>query len=321
MNEIQPKLDEPIKAGPYAFAMAFFYCVIAAGYIWISSTIAANMATSVEELEYFELMKGMLFVAFTAAAMLAFNYALLRHLRKQQIQLLNHERNRSIADQVALAGTFAGAIAHDINNALTVATLSVQELIGKTESFPEQLELAQNISKSITNIEQWNRRLFDLGGRKLLGEARNLDVVSVVADCVELTRRHRSVQNNTVELQAKEPIYISGVASTIQRAVLNLILNSAEAIGTGGIVRASIVKNDDETVTISVDDNGPGVPDEMTKKIFEPFFSTKTHGSGLGLASVVACAQVHGGRVGLRRSQLGGACFEMTLQVRPSGGA
>lgn len=78
-------------------------------------------------------------------------------------------------------------------------------------------------------------------------------------------------------------------------------------------------RNKSEQVLLAVSDNGPGVPEAIRAHIFEPFYTTKPDGNGLGLASVAACAQAYGGTATVSSSSLGGAQFALTLRIRPVG--
>jgi two-component system sensor histidine kinase PilS (NtrC family) len=94
------------------------------------------------------------------------------------------------------------------------------------------------------------------------------------------------------------------------QALLNLVINAAEALGGVGIIR---LHADTDPISIRVEDSGPGLLPEVQKQLFNPFFTTKENGTGLGLATVHAIVAAHGGRIEVTRSSLGGAAFTLSF--------
>ena len=91
---------------------------------------------------------------------------------------------------------------------------------------------------------------------------------------------------------------------------LNLVLNALSFVGDGGRVGVS-THRDDEALWVSVADDGPGVPAELRQRIFDPFFSRREGGIGLGLTIVQQIVQAHGGEITVRESAWGGASFNL----------
>jgi len=103
----------------------------------------------------------------------------------------------------------------------------------------------------------------------------------------------------------------------IQQVALNLLRNAGDAAGSGhaerGIIEVRTLQDADGMVCLAVSDNGPGLPDGAERRLFEPFFSTKSKGMGLGLSISKTIAEVHGGRLHARNETNGGAVFELRL--------
>jgi signal transduction histidine kinase len=93
---------------------------------------------------------------------------------------------------------------------------------------------------------------------------------------------------------------------------MNLLLNALQAAPAGGWVRVE-ASDDGERVELAIEDSGPGIPDELRRRVFEPFFTTKAGGSGLGLPLVHSIVEQHGGAIALGRGEGGGARFTITL--------
>lgn len=145
-------------------------------------------------------------------------------------------------------------------------------------------------------------------------------ISSIIDDAVQtfqetLVRKQVSIQvdySNAPNLVRIEP-------QGIYRVLLNLMINASEAIPkTGGILRIDARQTDSGDLLMEVADNGPGVPDSLRRKIFEPFFSTKgTQGTGLGLAVTRKLIREHGGDVEIDRAPEGGAVFRIRLPKTP----
>jgi two-component system sensor histidine kinase HydH len=103
---------------------------------------------------------------------------------------------------------------------------------------------------------------------------------------------------------------ILGDADQIYQVCLNLILNSMDALNGSGAIEARIRKMQEEIV-LGIKDDGPGVPSEIAQQIFNPFFTTKAKGIGLGLAKVQSVMNAHGGRVVYSAAEGGGAQFDL----------
>jgi len=105
---------------------------------------------------------------------------------------------------------------------------------------------------------------------------------------------------------------VQGEDERLRQVLMNLALNAIEATPSGGQVRIAAEARREE-VWIAIDDSGPGIDPAARLRVFEPFFSTKAGGSGLGLPIVHAIVTQHGGAVGVDGSPLGGARFWFTL--------
>lgn len=110
---------------------------------------------------------------------------------------------------------------------------------------------------------------------------------------------------------------VLGSVSELQRVLINLVINAADACGKGGHIFVQAISDDGRNLELSVTDDGPGVPPELREKIFEPFFSTKTagDGTGLGLALSRSIAETHRGSLELEPSTRPGTTFTLRLPV------
>jgi signal transduction histidine kinase len=115
-------------------------------------------------------------------------------------------------------------------------------------------------------------------------------------------------------------VEIEADGDLLGQALLGLVTNAAQAAPEHGLVRLEARASGDE-VTLSVSDDGPGIPQAERDRIFEPFYSTRRDGHGLGLAVVRQIAHAHGARVEVGEGASGGARFSIVLPVRVASGA
>jgi signal transduction histidine kinase len=101
----------------------------------------------------------------------------------------------------------------------------------------------------------------------------------------------------------------------LRQALLNLVRNAADAMSTGGALTVATRRSADGAVEVSVKDTGAGIPAENLDRIFEPFFSTKDGGTGLGLALTQQIVEEHGGRIEVDSTPGRGTTFTLRLPV------
>jgi signal transduction histidine kinase len=104
----------------------------------------------------------------------------------------------------------------------------------------------------------------------------------------------------------------------LQQVILNVCLNGIEAMEDGGTLTVGVSTEGREAV-ITIDDTGPGIPDDLRQRLFEPFFTTKATGSGLGLPIAHAIVEQHGGSITVRKREDAGTRFEIRLPVGEMG--
>ena len=142
-----------------------------------------------------------------------------------------------------------------------------------------------------------------------------VDLLELLGHVLSLTSQQLSLKNITVnaDLPKSLPI-IYAVSSQVQQIFFNLILNSLDAMAGGGelTITARSVKNG---VEMTFEDNGPGIPENRRENTFEPFFSTKEGGTGLGLTVSYNIVTAHGGTLDLINGHGSGACFRLFLPM------
>jgi signal transduction histidine kinase len=317
----------PVKASPFlnrlaeraarpiwvALGLALAYMVLCSAYIAISGRFAAGAAGSVEQLSNIELLKGLAFVVVTGSGYFVFAAVLLRRIAAQQHRLARQQQALLTADSRAMAGIFAVSLAHDMRNMLGVALAYEESLKEQMPRDGDHLAIAC-LGKAIHELSALADRLMKLGRTGAGEPLQVLDLSTLCCETVRLAITHEKVRGCEVKTRVEEGVSIRGNASLVGRMLVNLILNAAEATAGTGRIEVRL-RREGGQARIEVHDNGCGVPAELRQAIFEPFYSTKPAGQGLGLLSVRAGAIEHGGTVEVTESDLGGACFGVRIPV------
>lgn len=292
-----------------ATLIAACYGVACAAYIVVSGRIVAAYATSIDHLERLETIKGITFIAATTIVIFVLVWLLYSLVERRELVVEQHRSALIEAERRAVASVLAASVAHDINNVLTVLGADVETLT--RGAAPRSA--TERIAHTVENLGVLSRRLMDAGRSSLPGRPSRCDLVAVVAATAELARRHVALRHAHLSVTGDEHVPITANTTLVEQMVLNLILNAGEA--TGGVGRIQVrVRSDGDDAVIEVHDDGPGVDERTAKRLFEPFFTSKVRGSGLGLLAVRSCADVHGGTVEVARSPLGGALFRVRLR-------
>jgi len=215
-------------------------------------------------------------------------------------------------DRLAALGEMSAGIAHEIRNPLGIISSSAQ-LLGRKVGEP-----AAGVRQLLDIIEEETVRLnglisdFLTFGRPARPVLRLCDLRPIAAKAVEhiaAMARERSV---AIEAELPvDPVAAQVDPDMLQQVLLNLLLNALEASRPGGRVVVRL-QPADAALRLEVDDNGCGIPPENLSKIFNPFFTTKEEGTGLGLANAHRIIEMHGGRLDVS-SSAAGTTFSVTL--------
>lgn len=298
-----------------ALALALIYIVLCSLYIWFSGKIAAQLAESVAGLEFIERIKGLAFVATTGILLFCLAFFTLRKIALQDSRLLAQQKALVTTERIATAGLFATSTCHDINNIMAAVHANLELLPLVAPLNPAGKKCVDDALSACTRLNQMVKRLLTVGHDKLPGTIGEIDLSQLVREITAFAAPHKRVRQCTLTTSLPEHLSIQANPSIIGRMLLNLILNAADATNETGRIDIRLIDRPDAAI-IEVHDNGPGVPQDQRKIIFEPFYTTKASGNGLGLLSLKVCVQEHQGTVEVTDSDLGGACFRITLPHR-----
>lgn len=256
------------------------------------------------------------------AALAMENARLYEELRSHVRQIEKSQHLIIQAERIAAAGRLTASIAHEINNPLQSLS-NCLHLVGRDDlgeiDRRYYLEMAQNELERLICTVQRMLDFYRPGAR----ERKLEDINQLVQKVLELTGSQLKKSGVNVEVTLVEGLpMVMVVADQIRQVLLNLIINAMEAMPEGGelfirtgasilIGKAGVYQR--SGVEIIIEDSGPGVSDSDRDRIFEPFVSTKEHGTGLGLAVSYGIITAHGGSLELVQGNGKGACFRIAL--------
>lgn len=298
----------------YAALLTGAYVVVAGVYIVVSGYLAAGVSASVEEMRRIETIKGVLYVAITAALIFAGARWAMRRMERDAEELRRREQALIANEGRVFAGLTAAAIAHDANNVLTVALADLDFMEEDGVGGEDLVRLRQTVGRLVG----LNRRLLDSAQAYATREATPMDAREAVREVIAVLRSHHDVRRCRVSTAGDDGVIISASSALMHQLVGNLVINAAQAAGDRGQVEVRVSGAGGEAV-IEVHDSGPGVPPERRTDLFRALATTKPDGNGLGLFSVKACASGLGGSVEVGDSHLGGALFRVRLPLVAAG--
>ncbi len=215
----------------------------------------------------------------------------------QMTEELKQSRNKLIqAERLATAGKMSASFAHEIRNPLSSMRMLSQMLMQKPKTSDEQQKSLQYILEEIERIDNIVKGLMDFARpTKLHIEQQSLaPVLQSVLTLMEANLTHHQIE---LSLQlTPDLLNFQFDSDKIKQAFMNVVLNAMEAMPQGGTLTISTFQQN-ENVCIRIIDTGIGIPDDDMAHLFEPFFTHKTKGTGLGLANVKRIVEEHGGSV------------------------
>ena len=219
------------------------------------------------------------------------------------------------AERLATAGKMSASFAHEIRNPLSSMRMLAQLLMQKPEMSGEKYQQSvRYILEEIERIDTIVKGLMDFARPTKLDLKQQplTPVLQAVLDLMEANLAHHKIQL-VLDLLPETP-EIQFDSDKLKQAFMNIVLNAMEAMPQGGTLRVLMfIENDG--VCIKVIDTGIGIPAEDLEHLFEPFFTRKTRGTGLGLANVKRILEEHGGKVEIESTPGEGTTVSMWLPI------
>jgi signal transduction histidine kinase len=237
---------------------------------------------------------------------------MLEDLEAKNTEIVQTHDRLSQAERLASIGLLAAGVAHQIGNPLATISISAEALgetpdAGQNRFIRAILGACKTISGIVTELLNFDRlRAIDVA---------EVSVSEMIDDAIS-TCLSLAASGQTIESKVDSDLRVSCDARQMRGALVNVIANAVQAMPAGGKVTVSAVASD-ANVVIDVADTGPGIPEDLLDRIFEPFSTTKDvgEGSGLGLAIAREVVRRHSGEITARNRPEGGALIQLRIPL------
>ena len=216
---------------------------------------------------------------------------------------------------MAAIGRLTSGVGHEVKNPINAIVVHVEllksKLTGASAPATRHLEI---IEAEIHRLDRVVQLLVDFS-RPVELRLREIDLREVMDDVLTLSSAELSTHNVILEshIPAK-PLVVNIDIDLIKQAALNVIQNGAQAMPEGGTLRV-VLEEERKFVVLRIADQGPGIPDEIREKIFDLYFTTKSGGSGIGLAMTYRIVQLHYGSIEVQSNPGQGTEFLLRIPL------
>lgn len=222
--------------------------------------------------------------------------------------------NLTRAAKLAVVGEMAAAMTHEVRTPLGILRSSAQVLMREPGLSEEGREVCGFI---VSETERLNRLVSTLldSARPRQAEMQAVDLVELANQAIAMLATQAGKQGVTLSGKMDaESVFAHCDREQMTQVLLNLMLNAIQIIGAGGRIEVS-VRQEAHQALLEVADNGPGIAPELAERVFDPFFTQRSGGVGLGLAVVRQIVLAHHGEIGVHPSVMGGALFRVRLPL------
>jgi signal transduction histidine kinase len=233
-----------------------------------------------------------------------------KELHDTQHQLVRREK-------LAVLGQMAGEVGHELRNPLgTIKNISYLLNMEVEKTKPEVKEALDILEKEVVTSEKILGNLLGFA-RQETPDWQRLDVNDIVLEELSLANVPPNIEVKTDFDQSLPKVLAD--RGQLGQIFTNIILNAIQSMPKGGRIFIRSEMNDPGWLTVSISDTGPGIPEDIMGKIFEPLFTTKARGIGFGLSVVKKLVDNHGGTLGVESVLSKGSTFTIHLPVNNKG--
>jgi nitrogen fixation/metabolism regulation signal transduction histidine kinase len=312
-TSISFSLDEIPRTFLYSFLLIYFVVIVFAVVlgVLISARISSPIKNLVQATE--EIGRGNLDYQVEIRSKDEIGQ-LMTHFNQMAKNLKENQERMIYLEKMAAWQEIARRLAHEIKNPLTPIQLTIQQIVdqdsGEDQEYSNLLkESHQIINEEIGSLRKLVNEFSEFGRMPELNlkQGHPAQIIKEVAGLYPQHKIEMSLPGESVIIECDE--------DRIKRVLINLLQNAVQSYSNKKPITINLVENENE-IEIQVRDQGPGMTPQVKKQIFEPYFSTKKSGVGLGLAITRKMIEEHGGRITVESEPGKGSCFTVYLPKR-----
>ncbi len=233
-------------------------------------------------------------------------------VQRLQSQLASANAALQRSKRLAALGEMAAGIAHEVRNPLASIALYARMLQQDLSDRPPQADIAGRISSAVRGLDAIVNDVLTFS-REMRLRLIDASVLPALERAAEAVKPLIDAAGIRIVIDAPESLCFGHDVELIHQALVNLVRNAAQAMEAGGILTLAATA-DASAVQITVKDTGPGISEVDVDRIFNPFFTTRATGTGLGLPIVHRIVDAHGGSIAVHNDSAdGGAVFTLTF--------
>lgn len=228
-----------------------------------------------------------------------------RHLQEH---VSRHQRLHSM-------GEMAASLAHQIRTPLSSALLYVSQMNSENLDSEKREKFVEKAMNSLHHLEGLVKDMLQYarGGK---GSEQPIELTELMTQLEQNAEPQVKLSGSQIQFNAFLPgLVVIGDKDALMTALQNLVGNAIDVIGEQAVIQVTVNKISDEKVDLVISDNGPGIEPELLEKIFEPFYTKRARGTGLGLAVVRAIAEAHSGKAWVKSIPGYGSKFGIRLPL------
>jgi PAS domain S-box-containing protein len=245
-----------------------------------------------------------------------------RQAEKERERLREAQADLAHASRMTTMGELTASLAHEVNQPITAAVNGASTCVRwLTRDDPDLGEAREAASGVIRNAKRAAEIINNIRSISKKGESKRqlIELNELIGEMIALLRNEAHRYSITIhsDLDASLPKVMADSVQ-VQQVIMNLIMNSIDAMKDVDRARELVIRSrsaEDQYLMISVSDSGVGLPSEQTNQIFDAFFTTKSHGLGMGLRISRSIVESHGGRLWAANNSPHGASFSFTLPI------